>query len=258
MFVLPVFSVMNFAHQDRKETKRKSNLKAVSSYGLNAKRKLALSENVLHVAPDATEERKRQRVRFFIPTSQHRTVQSLFNVFDPEGAVVTTWRSFLVLPLAYEGWAGGFRLALGTPQELWLRWLDVASDCLFVFDGFISLNTALKYQEDSVGINPGKMGALNRNRLNIAVAYFQNVFPVMIVPSIFYLCITFMVALDPQPQTQGPNLWLWWISSLPRLVFRVLRLKNYFAAMEMNLNVSVSSLQLVKFALIILMSAHWY
>jgi len=227
-------------------------LKSVSSYAKRA-----------HAQPaSGTEEYKRQRVRFFHPSSQHHIVQDYARMWDPEGTVVSTWSSILVLPMAYEGWAGGFRLALGTPQEEWIRWLDVVSDCFFLLDGCVFLNTSLKPQEKSFinALTPTdpSLETADTNRWYIAKLYFQNVFPFMILPSILYLGVTFMATMDEQPQTQGTNsLWLWWLSSLPRLFFRVQRMKNYFSAMEMNLSVSVSSLHVVKFALMIFLSAHW-
>lgn len=72
----------------------------------------------------------------------------------------------------------------------------------------------------------------------------------MILPSILYP----MVAIFPD--FEGRLLW-WGGLTLPRLVFRGWRLKQYFAAMEMNLMVSVSSLHLTRLILMIGMSAHW-
>lgn len=47
------------------------------------------------------------------------------------------------------------------------------------------------------------------------------------------------------------------MASVPRCVLRVRRLQIYFKTMDMNLDVSVTTLHLVKIALMIFMSAHW-
>ena len=231
-------------------------IKAKSSYGPgNTKRLKQLS------AADGegvTEEgQKRQRVRFFIPKTQHRGLDRLVNVLEPDSALVGAWRSFLVLPMAYEMWAGGFRLALGTPQQEWLRGLDVASDLCFVVDGLILLNTALKKHQEGIGGFNKMDTTLIRSRVRIAEYYFKHSFPFLILPSVLYLAVTYTMSKETEPQQQNPNLWLWWFSSIPRLIFRVRYLLQFFKAMDMNLNVAVSSMQAVKFILMIFMSAHW-
>ena len=208
----------------------------------------------------SVEGLKRQRVRFFIPSKQARHFGFAFSVWHPEGKIVSSWQLFLVLPMAYEAWAAGFRLALGTPQDRWLRMLDITSDSMFVLDAFVAMNTGYETFESKERTNldrGDKAEKLETDRAKIVSRYFKKDFLVLILPAITYYSVTLSVRPDDQPQEQGPNLWLWWGASLPRLVFRVVRMKNYFSAMEMNLNVSISELQLVKFALLILMSAHW-
>ncbi len=239
-----------------KEKTLKPSLKAVSSYGpgsLKASKKLGSTG----LEGGAEDVQKRQRVRFFIPKAQHHGLGRWLAVMGPDSAAVATWRTFLVLPMAYEMWAGGFRLALGTPQQDWLRFLDVASDLCFVIDGLITLNTAVRKNQEGMGGLNRMDATLIRKRVQIAEHYFKHSFPFLILPSGFYLTVTFILAMEEEAQQQNPNLWLWWLSSLPRLVFRVRYLFQYFKAMDMNLNVAVSSMQAVKFFLMIFMSAHW-
>jgi len=245
-----------FMHAPREKT-LKPCLKAVSSYGpgsLKALKKLGSTA----LDGGAEDGQKRQRVRFFIPKARADGLAGWLTVLSPDSGLVAAWRTFLVLPMAYEMWAGGFRLALGTPQQYWLRSLDVASDLCFVVDGLMSLNTAVrKRDQEGVGGLNRMDSTLIRKRVRIAEIYFKNSFPFLILPSGFYLTVTFILAMEEEAQQQNPNLWLWWISSLPRLVFRVRYLFQYFKAMDMNLNVAVSSMQAVKFFLMIFMSAHW-
>ena len=55
------------------------------------------------------EEFKKQRVRFYIPPLKTSKLTSVFSVWEPDSAIPGTWSLFLVLPMAYELWAGGFR-----------------------------------------------------------------------------------------------------------------------------------------------------
>ena len=241
------------ARQNEKRTQNlRPCLKAVSSYGPG---------NVLIHLDDRTHNRrdlqKRQRVRFYLP-KKSRGLGRFFAVFEPDSAVVGAWSTFLVLPMAYELWAGAFRLALGTPQQEWLYMLDLISDGCFVADGMIQLNTAIKHNHDGIGgiSRSSDTLLLIRSRRSIAIQYFTNGFPFLVLSSVVYHTGTWM-SVEEDAEKQDPNLWLWWISSLPRLVFRVRYLLHFFKAMDMNLNVAVSSMQIVKFVLMIFMSAHW-
>jgi hypothetical protein len=209
---------------------------------------------------DAPEELKMQRVRFHIEAKNSHDfgLGNSLAVWEPESRIVSRWQSILLAPLAYEAWAGAFRLALGNPQDVWLRYFDLASDVCFLLDGLVKMNTALRMGgSDGTTGAAGGQGALETSRRVIVKRLFLRDFPITILPSWVYLYITFSFQSDAKPESQSPNLWLWWAISIPRVLYRLLRLKHYFSSMEMNLNVSVSSLQLVKFALMIVMSAHW-
>ena len=216
--------------------------------------RLAQSSSLSNTAEGA---RKRQRVRFFIPETKATDFYHIFDLWDPDGWIVSTWNAVLAIAMAYEGWAGAFRLALGTPQARWLQIMDLCMDGLFVVDGLILMNTAMVTHVDGAINNLQKIDTrVIRDRSVIVQNYFKNVFPWMMVPSFLYFGVTFSYQ-NPAPQEQGANLWLWWIASIPRLVFRVRRLVQYFKKGLMNLNVSVARMQLWQMILILVGSAHW-
>ena len=163
--------------KDRRKKIIRPCLKAVSSYGPG---KLESGTR------NPRDLQKRQRVRFCLPKND-RGLGRLFAVFEPDSAIVEAWSTFLVLPMAYELWAGAFRLALGTPQQRWLYTLDLASDGCFVADGMIQLNTALKQNQDGIG-GPSRSSdtLLIRSRRSIAQRYFTHNFPFLILSSVIY------------------------------------------------------------------------
>jgi hypothetical protein len=216
----------------------------------------AQSTRIPRSARIARDLQKRQRVRFYLPKKGHELGRFLA-LFEPDSAFVVAWSTFLVLPMAYELWAGAFRLALGTPQQGWLYSIDLASDGFFVADGMIQLNTAIKQNQDGIGgLGRSSDILLIRSRRSIAIRYFTRCFPSLILTSVVYHTGRWM-SIEEDAEKQDPNLWVWWIGSLPRLVFRVRYLLHFFKAMDMNLNVAVSSMQAVKFVLMVFMSAHW-
>jgi hypothetical protein len=228
---------------------------------------------------DAAEAvRKRQRLRFYIPQANPK-MNDLYRTFfllHPEGRTVSRWCSLLMFVIAYELWAGAVRLALGTPQDRWLQTVDLCADGFFVLDGLIMMNTALATEVDAETSNTQKRDtSLIRDRRFICQNYFTNVFPTMLLPSILYFGVTFSYQ-DPSHQRRMPgggagdaaeeegqgvnfnqNLWLWWIASIPRLVFRLRRLQRYFREQSYNLAVSVSKMLLLQLTLMLYMSAHW-
>ncbi len=242
-------SVFHHVVHHRRETKVRGILKTPAS-------QLAQSKGL---SSEAEGVRKRQRVRFFIAQTHVNTVYNIFHLWDPEGAFLSKWHSFLVIASAYEAWAGAFRLALGTPQERWLQNLDLCMDGVFGLDGLIFMNTALVTHIDAGHSAHSSMKAdfrVIRNRWTICKHYFRNIFPTMMLPSIVYFVVTFSYE-DPAPQVQGANLWWWWMASLPRLVFRWHRLTRYFREQKLNLNVSVAKMQLLMLVLETVLFAHW-
>ena len=66
-----------------------------------------------------------------------------------------------------------------------VQWLDITSDVLFLIDGIIFTNTALKSYQDPAGNSTGKEEAvLIKDRWRIVSYYLAYIFPKMILPSI--------------------------------------------------------------------------
>uniref|UniRef100_A0A7S0HH37 Cyclic nucleotide-binding domain-containing protein n=1 Tax=Hanusia phi TaxID=3032 RepID=A0A7S0HH37_9CRYP len=188
---------------------------------------------------------KIQRVRFYIPKSRLNDLS--FEVWHPSSPGIQRWHDFFALPLTYELWAGGFRLALASPsQSSWLFYADLSSDMLFVVDGLVKLNTGLILNKSEKLANTGEQN-IHIDRGDIARNYFLSQFWTQLVPGIVFLGVSV-------PST---SLWLWWFFMFVRLVPRAWRLYKFFGLMEMNLSISISRIQLIKFCLVIFMSSHW-
>eukprot|EP00960_Hanusia_phi_P071257 767509-Hanusia_phi.AAC.5 len=189
---------------------------------------------------------KIQRVRFSLPKKKTVTSKSVF--FDPNHIWMGRWHMFFVLPLAYEIWAGGFRLAFADPDPFsWIFNLDLTCDLLFIIDGAIYLNTMILVGDESRLQSRNEHAVYIKDRIFIAKKYFLHTFPYQLLPGIIFLSIS-------KPST---HLWVWWVIMFLRLLPRALRLYRYFRSMEINLEVSVHQLQLVKFSLVIAMASHW-
>ena len=91
----------SWAHGFRRE-KLKSCLKGRVS------QTYSYSQVDLNKAPKG-EEFKKQRVRFYLPPSKTSRLTAFVSVWEPDSAIPSTWSLFLVLPMSYELWAGGFR-----------------------------------------------------------------------------------------------------------------------------------------------------
>ena len=199
---------------------------------------------------------KRQRlkkVHFQLPKgSQRRTsVRSL----NPNMQLVQRWLKFMVLPLSYEVWAFPYRLALGyptmDPRDPYTTLLaDALCDAAFAVDMAVSLVTAVAL--------PGRDEHVT-SFAEISRHYFRTAFPTQVLPSVLFwiatsICASAFAAVCPEEvgaagatagagadrfrcvvASQHWSLWVWWASTVPRMVPRFLRLRSYFKAMERNL-----------------------
>mmetsp|Transcript_26024 Transcript_26024/g.58867 ORF Transcript_26024/g.58867 Transcript_26024/m.58867 type:complete len:2813 (-) Transcript_26024:149-8587(-) len=189
---------------------------------------------------------KRQRIRFVLP--QEKTAFFNIDLLEPDNVYISSWLYFFVIPLAYELWAGGFRLALGSPSTNgWLFYLDLMCDILFLVDGVIYVNTVQVLQMKGTHEKSSAQAVSLRDRKAIFNKYMFQKFPLELLPSLIFL---------PYSKSSTP-LYVWWILMMPRFLPRSYRLYRFFRSMEMNLSVSISKLQLIKFALVIIMSSHW-
>jgi len=221
-------------------------LKVKAKKATRVKRKSCLKHESVLQSESNSNIAKIQRVRFSLPKKKTVTSKSIF--FDPNHIWMGRWHMFFVLPLAYEIWAGGFRLAFADPDSnTWIFDLDLTCDLLFIVDAAIYLNTMIMVGDESRLQGRNEHAMYIKDRTIIAKKYFLHVFPYQLLPGIVFLSIS-------KPST---HIGVWWVIMFLRLLPRALRLYRYFRSMEINLEVSVNQLQLVKFSLVIAMASHW-
>ena len=200
---------------------------------------------------------------------------SLLRIRHWNDPFVQQWLKIMVLPLTYEMWSFPFRLALCFPSTSSVLWyFDLACDSFFWFDIVVSLSTSIppaSEQEEPILTFQG-----------ISKNFLFKKFPFELFPSFAYLIATPLCASlmppacnqgamaggqDPSGDSVGETLlatclagwpvWIWWASTLGRLVPRMNRLLQYFNAMETNLDMSISTLQVFKYSVIVFMTSHW-
>ena len=222
-----------------------------------------------------TEERRNeqswQRRKFFKVQFQdiesHSGI-SWFRIRTWNDPAIQLWHKIMVLPLTYETWSFPFRLALCFPSTSSILWYtDLTCDSFFWFDIVVSLNTSISPVSD-----------IDEPILTFAAILKHNFlrkFPLELVPSFAYLiatpiCASLMpaaclqnAASDIQGEAllgtclSGWPVWVWWASTLGRIIPRMNRLLQYFKAMETNLDMSISTLQVFKYSMIVFMTSHW-
>ena len=193
--------------------------------------------------------RRLKKVYFNIPKGDK--VWWKFEPMDPRSSFVQRWLMFMLFPLGYEVWAFPYRLALGVPSlstQMQLTLTDFACDMFFLMDMIVSLSTILPKA-------PGREEAVT-SFLGISRHYFRNTFPVQILPSFPFWVATFIVTNHLQEwsvcgrqsdinglylnfscivENQEWEVAVWWLSSLIRVIPRLVRLILDFKAMESNL-----------------------
>ena len=191
------------------------------------------------------QRQRLKKVHFQLPKGLNKrmSVRSL----DPNMLFVQRWLKFMVLPLSYEMWAFPYRLALCfptiTPNDTnSTMYADAVCDAIFVLDMLVSLTTAIAV--------PGREEQVT-SFAQISRHYFTCIFPFQMLPSVLFWILTSLCAGRVSPVcpptedselqwmcvvgSQDWSLWLWWASTVPRVVPRFLRLRSYFKSMERNL-----------------------
>ena len=197
--------------------------------------------------------RRLKKVHFFLPKTAkgRRSMQSL----DPNMIFVRRWLQFMTIPLAYELWAFPYRLALGFPSTTSnMFYADACCDALFALDMAIGLITAIPATPGSEEVT---------SFTGIASNYFSKTFPAQVLPCCLYWfvtpwCTEYFQSICSGPISDdgaeaqasvtpsnewfqciiehfGTQLWVWWASTVPRVVPRFLRLKAQFKGLESNL-----------------------
>ncbi len=193
--------------------------------------------------------RRLKKVYFNIPKGNK--VWWKFEPMDPRSIFVQRWLMFMLFPLGYEVWAFPYRLALGVPSlstQMQLTLTDFACDMFFLVDMIVSLSTILPKAA-------GREEAVT-SFLGISRHYFRNTFPLQILPAFPFWVATFIVTNHLQEwsvcgrqsdinglylnfscivENQEWEVAVWWLSSLIRVIPRLLRLITDFKAMESNL-----------------------
>jgi hypothetical protein len=213
---------------------------------------------------------KRQRlkkVHFQLPKGSQRRVS--VRSLNPNMQFVQRWLKFMVLPLSYEVWAFPYRLALGyptlNPHDSYTTFQsDALCDAAFAVDMVISLATAIALPGRDEFVT--SFGEISKH-------YFRATFPFQVLPSVLFwiatsICASAFATVCPEAAASGDALrrggggagwagaeaealgdvrwrcvvdsqhwsvWVWWASTVPRLVPRFLRLRSYFKSMERNL-----------------------
>lgn len=167
----------------------------------------------------------------------------------------------MVFPLMYELWAFPYRLALESPSDTSQQFaFDVAMDVMIVMDIIVQLRTAVPVHKKGDARTRDASGVQWITSFEgIAKRYFTRVFPVEIVPGGFYYVAT--MSLIGQPELghglASWRMWVWWLSTVGRLVPRYVRLMAWWEGLKTNLQVQLKMLQGMKFAVIIFMAVHW-
>ena len=211
-----------------------------------------------------------------------------FKPFDPRSTFVSRWKIWMLIPLCLEFWMLPFRISLTIPSSqsgMQIIFIELFVDIMCLADIIVQFCTII----------PARHPKEERitTFLGIARHVFRTSYLLEILPAFPYW-ITFVAAKN-QVQHQcaihgNPYLvswgcfvndWAielvwWWILSGVRALPRILRLLRDFHAIESNLvrmpiqiriylrrmiplrqEVTVRSLQILKFSVMIFMSSHW-
>ena len=208
-----------------------------------------------------------RKVHFNLPKIRG-SKRMIAQVLDHKSPVIRRWQSIMLAPLSYELWAFPFRLALGSPSLTSnICFADMVCDAFFIADLPFALCTAVP---DSGGGDASTtfQGIAWRYFTRTFPTQFL---PCMLYWIATPVCAQGLAQLCPaadrrsvgggmnpwdsssaaEPPTPLPPLaahwqcvvlssrtwpvWVWWLSTVPRIVPRALRLKRYFKAMESDL-----------------------
>ena len=221
-------------------------------------------------AEKLSKTKRLRKVHFHLPKASSQRV--IAQALDPKSPTIRRWQSVMLLPLAYELWAFPYRLALGAPSTRSKVFAaDLACDTLFLVDIFVALCTAVP--ADRVG-DAAITSFRAIARRYFATAFPIQFLPCTLYWIATPICAHYLALLCPDfsearrgggvPGGQNPwdseyagggaaggaaasvwecvvgnsrawPVWVWWLSTLPRVLPRALRLAAYFKAMESDL-----------------------
>lgn len=188
-------------------------------------------KQVVPILITATKKLERQqqssskRVHFKLRRTQQRQV---FRPLDPSSKTVQNWLVFMILPLAFDIFAFGLRIAF---CDIFLRhlmevyYMDLVCDALKVADAIVTCVTVVPrntYPKQAHSVT---------NLQQIAFLYLRYQFPYVFGPLFVYQLTSFVLLLLPHNDYHLANceayLYVWWVSMLPRFVSHIRRLLKY-------------------------------
>jgi len=212
-------------------------------------------------------KRKRlQKVYFHLPQKNKKWWK--FSPFESRSMFIARWRIFMLLPLSIEMWLFPYKLSLGVPSirsEMQINLVEFVVDFLCIVDMLFSLCTVIP--SNNVNEPPVKTFT------NIARVYFRSKFMYEVLPVYPYWIGLFLATNQVQDNcgtdiineidlscnlmSTTQNIQIWWGLSGLRLLPRFYRLLRDFKEIENNLEMTVRALQVLKFSVIIFLTAHW-
>ena len=229
---------------------------------------------LINSAKRAARSKTRRKARkVVIRDFEEFGTNNFFRIREWNDPAIQLWHKIMVLPLTYEMWSFPFRLALCVPSTSSILWaLDLSCDSFFWLDVLVTLRTSISQDSDQVEAEDSFREVLKH--------FFIQKFPFELLPSFAYLvatpicanfmpssCLQITIARADLTSLEGEALlksclsewpvWIWWVSTLARLVPRMYRILLYFTAMETNLDMSISTLHVFKYSMIIFMTSHW-
>jgi hypothetical protein len=209
-----------------------------------------------------------RKVHFNLPkinSSRRIVAQAL----DPKSPINRRWQSIMLIPLCYELWAFPYRLALGAPNiQSKICDADLACDAFFLIDILFALCTAVPSPHGGDAVTSFSGIARHYFTRTFPTQFLPCTLYWVATP----ICAYYLAELCPDPVPASRRggghsaldevdasavpaellaaadrwrcvvtnsklwpVWVWWLSTIPRIVPRSLRLKSYFKAMESDL-----------------------
>jgi len=182
-----------------------------------------------------------------------------FKPFEKDSRFVVSWFAFMVLPLVYDVFAFGLRLAfadiyLGQLTEVY--YADIVCDFFVFLDVLVALVTVIPKgtyadQNSKVSSLPGILKLYVRKQLLWTSA-----------PVFLYQITSWALLSLPHNEYHQSNAelyrWIWWTSMVPRFIFNSRRLLRYSSesVVDPNITRNVKQFQFVKIVIYILAFAH--
>ena len=182
-----------------------------------------------------------------------------FQPLERDSKMIQNWFMFMVLPLVYDIFAFGLRIAfcdvfLGKLLEVY--YADVVCDILMVIDVAVALVTVVPK-----GTYPGQPHAA-ATLPAICTLFVRHELPWRSFPILTYQVMSWALLTLPHNDYHNANAlvyrWAWWTSMLPRFFASLKRLSKYFSdsVVDPKITRNVKQFQFGKILLLIIGFAH--